>query len=237
MRLIAYLRVSTDGQLDGYGLDRQRADIRKWASVHEHRVVGECVDVITGKSEGHDRPGITEALQILSTSRADGLVIGGGTLDRLARQLTVQEAILAMIWRDGGRVFTTGAGEVLQDDPDDPMRTAMRQMQGVFAELDRSMIVKRMRDGRRAKATTGRHSVGSYRYGTQGAGEGRARDAAPRSDEQQAVARIVELREEGRSYREIAAVLDEEGHRPRRAASWSAMSVRNVAIRELEARP
>ena len=46
------------------------------------------------------------------------------------------------------------------------------------------------------------------------------------------MARIVELRQAGESYRAIAATLDAEGLRPRRAASWSAMAVRNIAERE-----
>jgi hypothetical protein len=50
-------------------------------------------------------------------------------------------------------------------------------------------------------------------------------------DEQAAVARIV--RRAGESYRAIAATLDAEGHRPRRAASWSAMAVRSVAHRAM----
>jgi len=45
----------------------------------------------------------------------------------------------------------------------------------------------------------------------------------------------VELRRAGESYRSIAVTLDTEGLRPRRAASWSAMAVRNVAQRELGA--
>ena len=50
-------------------------------------------------------------------------------LDRLARKLTVQEGVLATVWDRGGSVFSLGdGGEVQQDDPDDPMRTAMRQM-------------------------------------------------------------------------------------------------------------
>jgi hypothetical protein len=40
------------------------------------------------------------------------------------------------------------------------------------------------------------------------------------------VARIVELRQAGRSYREIATALDAEGNKPRRAVSWSAAAVR-----------
>jgi hypothetical protein len=35
------------------------------------------------------------------------------------------------------------------------------------------------------------------------------------------------------SYREIDAALDTEGHKPRRAASWSAAAVCNVALREI----
>ena len=189
-------------------------------------------DAVTGKSDAVDREALTDALDDLAT--ADGLLVG--RLDRLARQLTVQEAILAMIWRDGRRAFAADQGEILQDDPDDPMRTAMRQVQGVFAQLDRAMTTKRLRDGRKVKAAAGRHAVGQYRYGYQGAGKGRERDAAPaREDEQAAVARIVELRRAGQSYRAIAATLDAEGHRPRRAASWSAMAVRAVAQRELGA--
>jgi hypothetical protein len=60
-------------------------------------------------------------------------------------------------------------------------------------------------------------------------------DAVPRTNEQAAVARIVELRQAGESYRAIAATLDAEGFRPRRAATWSAMAVRAGAQRELGA--
>ncbi|MEU9323992.1 recombinase family protein [Streptomyces canus] len=82
--------------------------------------------------------------------------------------------------------------EVHQDDPDDPMRTAMRQVIGVFAELDRRMVVKRLRGGRTAKAASGRKAVGAYAYGFHGDGEGRERDAAPNPTEQATQARILE---------------------------------------------
>ncbi|MFH8736340.1 MULTISPECIES: recombinase family protein [unclassified Streptomyces] len=78
---------------------------------------------------------------------ADGIV--APTLDRFARTLVVQEATLAQIWKHGGCAFTADTGEVHPDDPDDPMRTDMRQMMGVFAQLERSMIAARLRHGRR----------------------------------------------------------------------------------------
>ena len=231
MKLVAYLRISSAKQLDGYGLDAQRSAVRKWAKANGHKIVAEFSDVVSGTTDAVDRPGLSEALQLLRRPpQADALIVA--KLDRLARALTTQEAILALVWREGGKVFTSDTGEILQDDPDDPMRTAMRQMMGVFAELDRKTVVKRMRDGMKAKAATGKKATGSYAYGYEGAGKGRERDAAPRDDEQRAVERIMQLRSAGVPYRVIASTLDNEGLRPRKAAKWSAMSVRNIAVRE-----
>jgi DNA invertase Pin-like site-specific DNA recombinase len=235
MDLVAYIRVSTQTQVDGFGLDMQERAVRKWAKANGHKVVAVCKDAgVSGTKEAVNRPGLSDALDMLRPPpRAMGIVVA--RLDRLARALTVQEAILQIAWRAGATVFTAEQGEVLEDDPDDPMRKAMRTMAGVFAELDREQINKRMRDGRKAKAATGRHSVGAYAFGYHGDGVGRDRDAAPLSDEQETVQRIVELRRAGRSYREIASTLDAEGLRPRIAPTWSAMSVRNIATREMSA--
>lgn len=248
MRLIAYLRVSSRTQLDGYGLTVQRTAIKRWAKANGHTITAEIIDEgVSGALEAADRPGLSDALQRLrKPPQAGGLVVA--KLDRLARKLTTQEAILALIWREDGRVFTADDGELLKDDPDDIMRTAMRQMVGVFAELDRKTLVKRMRDGRKAKAADGKKATGQYAFGTTGVGKGRDRDAAPHPDEQKAVDRIVELRRAGESYRAIAATLDAEGLKTRRTLTleakaldagqeppapigWSAMSVRNVALR------
>lgn len=227
LRLIEYRRVSSRGQLkDGYGLDIQATDNGAFAEAHGFRIVETFTDgAVKGALPAEERPGLRAALEALANG-ADGLLVG--KLDRLARELTVQEATLAVIWRRGKRAFESASGEVLKDDPDDPMRTAMRQMVGVFAQLDRAMVAKRLRDGRKAKAATGRKSVGAYAFGTQGEGTGRDRDAAVNPEEARAVTRIVELRQGGKPYREIAATLDAEGFRPRRAASWSATAVRNI---------
>lgn len=232
MRLVGYVRVSSDGQLDGFGLDVQERILKEWARGHGHRLITiERDGAVRGTTDAVDRPGLTAALRDLQDGRADGLIVA--TLDRLARRLTVQEAILAMVWQHSGTMFTADDGEVREDDPDDPMRTAIRQMRGVFAQLDRSMVVKRLRDGRRAKEAAGRKSVGVYAYGYAGAGKGRERDAVPDLAEQRAVRRIAQLRASGASYRVIASTLDGEGLRPRRASTWSAMSVRAVVQRQV----
>ena len=231
MRLVAYLRVSSETQLEGFGLDVQEAGIKKWAKANGHTIVATFTDAgVSGAKDAVDRPGLTDVLsELANPPAANGMVVY--RLDRLARALTVQEAVLALVWRDGGRVFTVEDGEVLEDDPDDPMRTAIRQMRGVFAQLDKTMTVKKLRDGRRAKAATGKKSVGGYAFGTTGGGKGRDRDAVADTAEQIAVRRALDLRAKGASYRVIATTLDAEGLKPRRAASWSAMSVRSVVLR------
>jgi DNA invertase Pin-like site-specific DNA recombinase len=44
MRVVAYLRVSTDVQAEGLGPDVQRAAISEWAGTHEHEIVAEFTD-------------------------------------------------------------------------------------------------------------------------------------------------------------------------------------------------
>lgn len=230
MKLVAYLRVSSVGQIDGYGLDIQKTSIQAWAKRNGHRIVAWTQDAVSGTLDAPDRPGLLEALKML---RQPPVVEGIVVLDykRLARQLTIQEAILALVWREGGKVFTVEDGEIKAEDPDDPMRDLIRQMMGAFAEFDRKTIVKRMRDGRKIKAEQGRKATGQYKFGTQGVGAGRDRDEGPNPDEQIAIDRILHLRTNGSSYRTIARLLDMEGLKPRRAQQWSAMAVRNVVLR------
>jgi hypothetical protein len=73
--------------------------------------------------------------------------------------------------------------------------------------------------------------VGTYAFGYYGERKGKERDAAPNPTEMEVVDRIVALRRDGQSYRQIAAELDLEGHKPRRAAYWSPTAVRNIAVR------
>ncbi|MFF7191487.1 hypothetical protein ACFZAR_41345 [Streptomyces sp. NPDC008222] len=45
-------------------------------------------------------------------------------MNRLARELVVQEAALAQTWKHSGRAFMADQVEILPDDPEDPIRRA-----------------------------------------------------------------------------------------------------------------
>jgi DNA invertase Pin-like site-specific DNA recombinase len=73
VRLVSYLRVSSEGQVDRYGLDAQKRAVQAWATAHGHRIVHTCVDeAISGALEDADRPGLACALEAITTGLADG---------------------------------------------------------------------------------------------------------------------------------------------------------------------
>jgi DNA invertase Pin-like site-specific DNA recombinase len=136
----------------------------------------------------------------------------------LARELVVQEAALAQTRKHGGRAFMADQGEILPDDPEDPMRTAMRQMMGVFAQLDRGMTVAKLRRGRRIKEEKGQYANGAPPYGWQA----HKNELTEEEMEQAGRVRARRLRDEDElSFREIAAVLEAEGIRPKRRSRQS----------------
>lgn len=223
---MAYLRVSTATQAEeGHGLEVQEQAINRWAEREGHTIIASHRDEgISGAKDAGDRPALAAALAAVEDT-ADGLVVY--KLDRLARTLSVQEAVLAQVWKGGGRVWSVDVGEVLQDDPDDPMRTAMRQMVGVFAQLERAMIAARMRAGRRLKASKGGYIGGQPRFGRRAEG----RELVAHESEQETVGRIVQLHAEGRSVRQIIDALEAEGRRAKRGGRWHPETVARVLRR------
>jgi DNA invertase Pin-like site-specific DNA recombinase len=212
---IGYVRVSSQTQLDGYGLLAQEQDVKKCARAHGIKVLDVFRDEgVSGSTEAVDRPGLADALARLEAGDAEFLIVP--RLDRLARKLTIQEAALAQVWKHGGRVIACDQGEVGRDDPDDPMRTAMRQMMGVFAQLERAMIVARLRRGRQTKKQQGGYSEGRPPYGYRAEG-GRLVEVL---EEQEVILLVQGLRDGGASYRQIASQLEAEEVLPRSRGRW-----------------
>lgn len=218
MKVVAYLRVSTDRQAEaGLGLDVQEEAIRQWAKGMGHRIIGWHRDAgVSGSNGLEQREALPDALATIRSGRARGMVVY--RLDRLARDLVVQETLLSEVRRIGGEVLSTALSEAdyLRDDPDDPTRKLIRQILGAVNEYDRAMIGVRLRAGRRLKAENGGYAYGSPPVGYRAEAKALVVDES----ERRAVARARELRDQGKSLRQIAGVLDEEGHRAKRGGRW-----------------
>jgi DNA invertase Pin-like site-specific DNA recombinase len=229
-RLVAYLRVSTDRQAEeGLGLEVQEQAIRRWAKTNGYKIVAWATDAgVSGSNGLETREALPGALGAIRAGEAAGMVVY--RLDRLARDLIVQETVLAEIRRMGGAVFSTFASEdaYLEDDPADPSRKLIRQILGAVSEYERAMTRLRLEAGRSRKREKGGYAGhGSPAFGYRA----ESRTLVAEDDEQETVARIVTLAEEGRSLREIVATLEAEGRQPKRGARWYPQTVARVLAR------
>jgi site-specific DNA recombinase len=226
VRLIAYLRVSSEGQEDGLGLDVQRAEIAAWAGRHGHELVREVSETASGTIL--ERDGISEALAAVRDGEAEGIVVY--RLDRLARDLLVQEQLLAEAWRHGEVCSASESEQELlhnRDDPDDPSRKMLRRIVGAIHQNDRDRIVLRLRKGRERKAAQGGYAGGRPGYGWRAEG----RELVEVREELQVLERMHKLRGRKKSLREIAATLNEERVPAPAGDSWSAVAVQRALQR------
>lgn len=229
MRVVGYLRVSTDRQAEeGLGLGIQEAAIRDWAEASGHELVSIYKDEGISGSNGIDtRIGLADALETLRSGDAAGLVVY--RLDRLARDLVLQESLLADVWRMGCAVYSCSPaeGSYLSDDPDDPSRALIRQVLGAVSQYERSMIAMRLRSGRKRKRDGGGFAGGQVPFGKRNVDGVLVDD--PR--EQAVIQRMRELQSEGRSLSAIAKALNEEGHQGKKATRWHHQTVSRVLSR------
>lgn len=218
---VGYTRVSGKGQTAGTGLDRQEQAVRAYAKKNGYDMVKVYSEAHTGTKE--QRPVFSEMLSDLLSNGCRVIIVE--CLDRLARDLAVQMQICSLLSSKGVRLINamTGADAT---NPSDPMAVAMLQMQGCFAELDKSLLVKKLKKGRDAK----REKTGSC--------EGR-KSFGYRPGEAYTIDRMKQLYRKkpgvGRlSYCRIATVLNKENRPTRHGGKWYGVTVERILKRVLK---
>ena len=103
---VSYIRVSGKGQADGDGPERQLTAIGRFAKANGFTLVDEpFTDLgVSGTRELADRPGLAALLDRLESNGVRTVIVERA--DRLARDLMVQEVIVAQFARLGARILT-----------------------------------------------------------------------------------------------------------------------------------
>lgn len=116
--------------------------------------------------------------------------------DRISRSVLAQELFFQRCRKYGIQVWAADSEKELVNATGDPVATFHRQIVAVMAEWDRAKLVNRLLSGKRRKrAETGQPCGGPRKY-----------------HDQAVIADIVRYRfEEGRSFGEIAALLNDRG--------------------------
>lgn len=215
-RTVAYLRVSTDKQADkGLSLESQREKVRAYAELYDL----ELVEIVTdpgASAKTLDRPGLNRAVGLLESGKADALLVV--KLDRLTRSV-----------RDLGhlveRYFQAGTYALLSvSEQIDTRSAAGRLILNVLASVsqwEREAIGERTSAAMQYKASQGEYTGGGAPYGYRNWNGRLVVDP----DEQRAVALATDLREQGLSFRAIAAELDAQGYRTRTGKPFAAIQV------------
>ncbi len=211
----AYMRVSGRGQIEGDGFERQGLAIKRFAKANDVRIVEWFREEgVSGDKDLDHRPALAALVEALHSNGVKLVLIEN--LDRLARDLMVQESILHDLKGKGFEVVSVTQPDLCSNEP---MRVLMRQMLGAFHQYEKAMIVAKLRGAReRAKAKEGR-CEGRKPYGYY---EG----------EKSVIERMRTLRADGMGYDKVAAALNTEGLEPRMGGCWFAASVRRILLND-----
>ena len=210
-----YLRVSSRGQCDGFGFDRQRDHIKEWAVRAGFELGQEYEEMgVSGTKDETNRPAFQSMIEDAMATGIKTVVVE--SLDRFARDLGVQLQLLAYLKSKGIALVSATTGEDITASMDsDPMRRAMVQMQGIFSELEKNLLVRKLRKARQAKkALTGR-CEGNKPYGFY-------------PSESPIRSHILAMAGSGASCRAIAMRLNSEGTPTRRGGPWHDVVVASI---------
>ena len=224
MKLVGYVRVSSDSQSENTSFDSQIKKLEAYCLAMGHELIETHKEVGSGK-DTKSRPVFNQALEALE--KADGLIVA--KLDRLARSardvLTLVETKLesnnkALVLLD------------LQLDTSTPQGKMILTTMAGIAEMERSIINERTQGGRKAKAEKGGYAYGKPAYGWR---SNENKELEKDDYEQEVIDIIRKHKKSGKSLRKIADYLNEKGYKTKQGKKWIHTSVNSV-LKRLKAR-
>ena len=223
-RVIGYIRVSTVEQAsEGYSLAAQEAKLRSYSNLYDLELVG--IETDAGQSgKSLDRPALQAALDALRSGKADAILVA--KLDRLTRSVADMAQLIDEFF---GEKAPNKATLFSVADQIDTRTAGGRLVLNVLvsvAQWERETIAERTKAALDHKKTIGEH-VGSKPFGFEINGT----HLVALEVEQKAISLILDLRDRGRTLREIAAELTHRGIVTKRGGRWHIQTVKRILER------
>jgi DNA invertase Pin-like site-specific DNA recombinase len=218
LKCFVYLRVSGHAQIDGDGFDRQLLACQGYATSHDLEIVEVFREEgVSGTKELEDRPALSELFAALEENGIKTVLIE--KVDRLARDLMVQESIIGDMQKSGYTLISVAEPDLCSTDPS---RILIRQIFGALAQYDRAMTVLKLKGSRqRYKARHGK-CEGAKAYG----------EHPKKPHEAEALLMMRSLRASGLSCDRIAEALNSNGVLSRKGKQWLGCTVNRILKRE-----
>ncbi|MFM5960710.1 MAG: recombinase family protein, partial [Dolichospermum sp.] len=216
MKLIGYVRVSSENQADNTSLDNQQEKIQSYCTALNHELVGLYQDVQSGgKSE--NRKGLQTAIADMLAGKADGLIVL--KLDRLGRRAS---DVLTLIDKE---LQPNNKALIVIDmnmDTSTPTGKLVLTMLAGVAEFEKSQINERTKNGKKARAKTSDYANGGQpKFGHKADNKNLVID----EKEQQIIDIIRRHHKSGKSQRQIAEYLNKQGIMSKQGKQWSSTTV------------
>jgi DNA invertase Pin-like site-specific DNA recombinase len=206
-RVIAYVRVSTAEQAEsGAGLDVQRSTIKGELARRGWTALDWLVDAGVS-ARTLERPALGRALELLAASEADILMVA--KMDRLSRSLLDFASLVHRAQAEGWRIAASDA----PFDLSTPSGEAMAGVMAVFAQLERRLI------GERTRAALAQRRAAGVVLGR------------PRIVSEEVERRMVSLRRDGLSVRQVGRQLALEGLPAPGGGAWNPSTVHRTIAR------
>jgi DNA invertase Pin-like site-specific DNA recombinase len=197
MKFVAYYRVSTNKQeQSGLGLEAQRAHVQAFAQRLEGTILSEYTDIESGKS--NKRQELAKAMQQAKTTGATLLI---AKLDRLSRDVNFISGLMK-----------SDVQFIACDNPNATKLTI--HIFAAMAEHEREQISDRTRRALAALKARGVELGTPANFSAEGRAKGREtrkQQALDNDANRRATAYAQQLRDNGKSYTEVAAKLTAEG--------------------------
>ena len=212
-KAFAYLRVSGKSQIEGDGFARQLEAIRTYAKANDIRIARVFEERgVSGTKDMADRPAFVEMMSALLTNGVRLVLVE--KLDRLARDLMIQETIIGDMRKRGLGLVSVHEPDLLQDDP---TRTLLRQMMGAIAQYEKTMLVLKLRGARNRIKAAGGHGEGNKPFGSY-----------PGESETLESMKASRRAHPDWGFNKIAAQLDAEERKPRSGGKWHPYAVKRI---------
>jgi len=227
LRVDGYIRVSTEEQsTEGVSLPLQEEKITGYCELYGLDLVKIERDAgVSAKSL--DRPGLATVLDDLERGRVDGLVIY--KLDRLTRSLRDWDHLISRFFSEkAGRQLFSVSDSIDTRTPSGKM--VLNILMSVY-QWEREEIGFRTRAALQGKIGRGER-CGRIRFGYDLAADGRTLVPNPR--EQEAIAAMKRWNDQGMTYRQMVAALNEMGIETKTEGSiWQPTTVRQILLRPI----
>lgn len=220
---IGYIRVSSEEQADsGLGLEAQRQRILDYCRMKGLELIEVFEDAaVSGGKPLASRPA---GARMLAMARKSKAVVIVAKFDRLFRSVADAAGTIADFDRKGIELVALSEGF----DMTSIYGRAMAQMASVFAELERGMIRERTRSALAVKRTRGerisRHTPFGWDFGPDGI-------LIENAKEQEVIGLIRQLRQEQKSYRDIAELLNADATPSKRGKRWIHTTIKGILCR------